>query len=240
MVEPLRPPPRPSIVERAAATLEFVGLGRLATGAVAVVAVAAGGWWLLRTPDPPVERSLPYTAGAGSTSTTSAASAGERAAGAPPAASGSPTTASTIVVQIAGAVARPGVYTMPSGSRVHELLARAGGAAPGADPNALALAAPLADGARVYVPKVGEVVGVAGLGAAPPGATSTGGIDLPIDLNRASADELDQLPGIGPATAQAIVAHRDQHGPFGSVDDLLDVRGIGPAKLDAIRGLVTT
>ena len=240
MVEPLRPPPRPHLAERAAAALEFVGLGKLVAAAISVLALVAGGWWLLRTPDPPVERDLPYTAGAGTPSSATATHASMPA----PIAAAPSTTIATIVVQIAGAVARPGVYAMPAGSRVHELLARAGGAAPGADPNALALAAPLVDGARVYVPKVGEVVSStsgglcashpSGASAVPPSATA------PIDLNRASADELDQLPGIGPSTAQAIVAYRDQHGPFGSVDDLLDVRGIGPAKLDAIRELVTT
>ena len=89
---------------------------------------------------------------------------------------------------------------------------------------------------------VGEVVPVGGRSRRRPARreqrerTPTG----PIDLNRATADDLDRLPGIGPSTAQAIVDYRDQHGPFGSVDDLLDVRGIGPAKLDAIRELVTT
>jgi competence protein ComEA len=221
------------------AALEFVGLARLAAAAVSVLGVVAGGWWLLRAPDPPVERQLPYTARAGGSSTTA-----PRTGSSPPSTSrpAPPTTDTTIVVQVAGAVSRPGVYAMAAGSRVHELLARAGGPAAGADPNALALAAPLTDGERVYVPKVGEVIPAGGgIGSARPGTGSGTAPPVgPVDLNRATADELDLLPGIGPSTAQAIVDYRDQHGPFGSVDELLDVRGIGPAKLDAIRDLVTT
>ena len=239
MVEPLRPSPRPGPAARAMAAIEFVGLGRILAVAASVLAVAAGGWWLVRAPDPPVERELPYTAGAGGSSTVAARSSSPTTATSGP----SPATAgATIVVQVAGAVARPGVYSMAAGSRVHQLLSRAGGPVAGADPNALALAAPLTDGERVYVPKVGEVVPAgSALGAVRPDAGGGDGAPTgPIDLNRATVEDLDRLPGIGPSTAQAIIDHRDQHGPFGSVDDLLDVRGIGPAKLDAIRDLVTT
>ncbi len=239
MVEPLRPSPRPGPVARAMAAIEFVGLGRIVAVAASVLAVAAGGWWLLRAPDPPVERQLPYTAGAGSSSTIAARSGSTTPAASEPT---PPTTGATIVVQVAGAVARPGVYAMAAGSRVHQLVTRAGGPLAGADPNALALAAPLTDGERVYLPMVGEVVPAgAALGAARPGASGADSTPTgPLDLNRATAEDLDRLPGIGPSTAQAIIDYRDQHGPFGSVDDLLDVRGIGPAKLDAIRELVTT
>ena len=96
------------------------------------------------------------------------------------------------------------------------------------------LAAPLLDGAQVYVPIVGAPPRAGPSGPSPP--TTTSG---PLDINRATAGQLDALPGIGPSTAQAIVAHREQHGPYASVDGLEDVRGIGPAKLDAIRDLVT-
>ncbi|MEY4174789.1 MAG: hypothetical protein RI900_1954, partial [Actinomycetota bacterium] len=97
-------------------------------------------------------------------------------------------------------------------------------------PDAINLAARLLDGQRVYVPRVGEAV--------PPGAGPEAPSG-PLDLNSATEEQLDDLPGVGPATAAAIVAHRDSNGPFGSVDDLGEVRGIGPAKLDALRGLVT-
>jgi competence protein ComEA len=97
------------------------------------------------------------------------------------------------------------------------------------------LAAPLVDGEKIYIPRVGEPIPVD-----PPagGASSSPTPAQPIDLNTASIVQLDALPGIGPATAQAIVDYRTQHGRYRSVDDLLNVRGIGPAKLDQIRALV--
>jgi competence protein ComEA len=140
-----------------------------------------------------------------------------------------------IVVHVAGAVAEPGVYELPAGSRVGGAIDSAGGPSRRADPAALNLAAPLSDGERVYVPKVGEAVPVTAVQNAPTGSAARAG---PIDLNRASAEQLDTLPGIGPATAAAIVDHREQNGPFARVDDLEAVRGIGPAKLEAIRDLV--
>jgi competence protein ComEA len=145
----------------------------------------------------------------------------------------STTALTAVVVHVAGAVLHAGVYTFSAGSRVVDAVQRAGGLAADADPDAVNLAALLVDGQRVYVPRIGE--------PAPPlvdggGPTTVAG---PIDLNRATADELDALPGVGPATAAAIVAYREQHGPFGTVDDLADVRGIGPAKVEALRGLVT-
>jgi competence protein ComEA len=154
------------------------------------------------------------------------------------------TTVPGIVVHAAGAVRQPGIYLLPAGSRVADLLDRAGGPTAETDLDRLNLAAPLADGQRLYVPRRGEQApsvvgpdgGTGGSGAgAVAGATPAG----PIDLNSATAEQLDTLPGIGPATAAAIVEHRERTGPFASVDALLDVRGIGPAKLDAIRELVS-
>jgi competence protein ComEA len=158
------------------------------------------------------------------------------AAGSGPA---STTTAapSAVVVHVAGAVAAPGVYELPAGARVVDGVAAAGGALVEADVGALNLAAVVADGQRVYVPRIGEPRPPE-LGPAPaPGSSVAAG---PVDLNAASAAELDGLPGVGPATAQAIVDHREANGPFASVDDLEAVRGIGPAKLEAIRAHVTT
>jgi competence protein ComEA len=111
----------------------------------------------------------------------------------------------------------------------------AGGVAAGSNPDAINLAAPLTDGERVYVPLVGEVAPVVVSGSPGGIATPSG----PVNLNRATADELDTLPGVGPATAAAILAYRDEHGPFASVEDLGEVSGIGPAKIEALRGLVT-
>jgi len=110
-------------------------------------------------------------------------------------------------------------------------LAAAGGPVPGSDPNALRLAAHVSDGQRIVVPRVGEtVVDDTGSDANEPAT--------PLDLNTATAAQLDSLPGVGPATAAAIVAYRDEHGRFASVQELGEVRGIGPAKLDGLKGLV--
>jgi competence protein ComEA len=149
-------------------------------------------------------------------------------------ASGAPATthASDVVVHVAGAVARSGVYRLSDGARVVDALSAAGGARTDADLARVNLAARLSDGLRVYVPAVGEAV-------VPPveGQDSETG-NGPINLNSATAEQLDDLPGIGPATAAAIVAYRRDHGPFQSVDQLLDVRGIGAAKLEQIRSLL--
>ncbi|MFM8482066.1 MAG: helix-hairpin-helix domain-containing protein, partial [Actinomycetota bacterium] len=110
----------------------------------------------------------------------------------------------------------------------------AGGATRSADVNAVNLASLLEDGQQIYVPTFGEE---------PPGGavatSSSDGVRLPLDLNRASAEQLDQLPGIGPTTAAAIVAHREDRGAFTTTEGLLDVPGIGPAKLAALSGLIT-
>jgi competence protein ComEA len=151
----------------------------------------------------------------------------------------SPTTtiAVEVVVHAAGAVAAPGLYHLPSGSRVADLLAAAGGATPDADVDGVNLAAPLLDGQRHYVPRTGEVPPPVA-GDATPSPLSGGATGAPVNLNTASVAELDGLPGVGPTTAQAIIDHRSTHGPFGSVEELLDVRGIGDAKLEQLRGLV--
>lgn len=151
-----------------------------------------------------------------------------------------------LVVHAAGAVGRPGVYDLPEGARVADLVEAAGGLAADADVDRLNLAEPVADGGRVYVPRRGEEPppvaagtgaspGAGGAGGAAGGVAGAGGSGVPLDLNRATEAELEELPGIGPATAAAIVAHRQASGPFGSVEALLDVRGIGPAKLEQLR-----
>ena len=223
--------------------------------AVGIAVVAAAGWWLLRPSTPPIEAQLPAAQPAAS------ASAGGAAAGsaAAPADGGSTTTTSTpdVVVQAAGAVAKPGVYELRAGARVDDLVEAAGGLTERADADRINLAAPVSDGERVWLPSQGEerapdVVagtggggGASGAGSASPGAaggTSGGAGSVspasPIDLNSATAEELDVLPGVGPATATAIVAYREEHGRFGSVEELLEVRGIGDAKLEQLRPLV--
>ncbi len=227
---PDRPPPPRSPMERAREWVAWVGPGRIVGTAMVVVAVLAAAYWLVKPPPATPESTLPFARG----SSTSCTLAGAATAVADTA---SPTTAGELVVHVAGAVKASGVYRMPAGSRVIDAVQLAGGLAADAQPDAVNLAALVADGERVYVPHVGEPVPVAPAGGTATGTTLPPG---PVDINRATADELDSLPGIGPATAAAIVAHRDQFGPFGSVDDLADVRGIGPAKMEALRGLVTT
>ncbi len=214
--------------ELVVAYVRWLGIGRILATAASVLAVALGGWWLLRAPSPPVEASLPMASEpATGAVATSAAATPESARGA----------AEVVVIHVAGAVLAPGVVTLPVGSRVHEAVAAAGGLAPDAVADAVNLAAVVADGQQVYVPHAGEGVSGPASTAAPagPGAGPTG----PVDLNHATAAELEVLPGIGPATAAAIVTHRDQHGPFASVEGLLDVPGIGPARLESLRELVT-
>lgn len=145
-----------------------------------------------------------------------------------------PPTPSPLRVHVTGAVAHPGVLRLPPDSIVADAIAAAGGSTALAQLEALNLAAPVHDGDRILVPG-GPVDAPAGSPRAP-GATPLEATHIP--LNRATAAELDLLPGIGPSLANAIVEYRQTHGPFDTVDQLLDVPGIGPSKLAAIRDLV--
>jgi competence protein ComEA len=143
-----------------------------------------------------------------------------------------------LLVHVAGAVVEPGVYQFAGDARVRDAIVAAGGPTATADWNALNLAAPISDGVKVYVPNVGEDFppSLTAPPADPAESIPTG----PIDVNAATTDQLQSLPGVGPATATAIVTERERNGPFLDVDDLDRVPGIGPAKLEALRGLVTT
>ncbi len=134
---------------------------------------------------------------------------------------------SDVVVDVTGAVNRPGVYRLPAGARVNDAVQRAGGATPKAQVEAVNLAARLADGQQVVVPEEGP--GGAPLGAA--GVSEEG----PISLGAATVEELDTIDGIGPVTAQKIVEYRDQHGGLSSVEELDQVSGIGPATMESLR-----
>ncbi len=217
--------PRPTTLtlrERAADWITWFGPARLVASAIAVVLVVAGAYWLTRAPQPPTEAALPRVASGGPVDATL-----------PP-----PTTVATepagrVTVHVTGSVVRPGVYQLDAGSRVQAAIELAGGATADGDPDAINLAAVVADGARIYVPEVGEPVPASDDAAdAPPSG--------PVDVNRASITELERLPGIGPATATAIVTERERNGPFPNVDDLQRVPGIGPARLEALRDLVRT
>ena len=149
-------------------------------------------------------------------------------------------TPTDIRVQISGAVASPGVYSMSEGDRVMDVLAAAGGARPGADLSALNLARRVEDEAHYHVPPVGSTA-APGIQPFSRGTVPQAGSDsYPlVDLNSASARELESLPGIGPVMAERIVAHREANGPFASVDDIEGVPGIGPKTLESIRSLAT-
>ena len=141
-----------------------------------------------------------------------------------------------IFVHAAGAVRQPGLHRLPAGSRIADLIEVAGGVDDSIDIDRINLAAPVSDGERVYLARRGEAV------PAPVQAPSeTGGAAShagPLDLNTATQQQLEDLPGVGPATAAAILSARSSKGRFSSVEDLLDVRGIGTARLDQLRSLV--
>lgn len=136
-----------------------------------------------------------------------------------------------LVVHVVGAVRRPGLFRVTEGARIADALQRAGGPTKRADLSAVNLAAPLADGQQVIVP-LRLLPGV----APPPGAVAAG---AKVSLAVATVEQLDELPGIGPVTAQKIVDWRTSNGPFRSVEDLDDVPGIGPARIETLRELVT-
>lgn len=240
----------------------------LLAAAAGAVVLALLGWWLVRPAAAPIEATLPVAGTVAADGHGGAAGApGVEATGARPretaadgsvagqeaAASDDGAEEEVVVVQAAGAVRHPGVVRLPVGSRVDDLVRAAGGFAERADRDRVNLAAPVVDGERVWIPAVGEaeapevVAGTAGgatgpvPGGEPAGTGSGGGAGAagPVDLNRATEVELDALPGVGPATAAAILAHRDEVGRFTSVEQLLDVRGIGEAKLEQLRPLVT-
>lgn len=234
-------PPPPSSADGAPLTIgAVVAWARTAGGArvagvagglVAVVVVAALAWRAFGPGAvgdlPPIELTMPRA------DTPTTVIGGAPSADGAGAASSSP--APRAVVHVAGAVASPGLYRLGGDARVADALDAAGGAAGDADLDAVNLAGKVSDGERIYVPRKGEVPpavvtgGGAGGGGAPAG---------PLDLNAATAEQLDALPGVGPATAEAILSYRKEKGRFRSVEELLEVRGIGEAKLASIRSKV--
>ena len=225
--------------------LKWFGASRMIGSVLSVAFVGVAGWWLVQTPPPPPEASLSFASTTVTTSATIITSA--------PIVNATP---QIITVHVAGSVKNPGVYRLKYGSRINDGIVAAGGATRAANLDVINLATVLNEGEQIYVPKRGEkphtitdrpqlgggggaAGGLNGVGGATGGATGVGGanssaVPQSININLASVVELEQLPGVGPATAKAIVAYREKNGAFLKVEDLLKVRGIGPAKLSEI------
>lgn len=205
-------------------------------GAICVFLVGVVGWWLVRVPPPPPEASMSFASTTVVVSQLAGVEVGLASTLPPP----------MITVHIAGAVKNPGVYKLRFGARINDGVIAAGGATNAANVDVVNLATVLNDGEQIYVPKRGEkphvivsrpqVGGSAdSVGGSSSGVAGTSGAGSAlINLNLASAIELEQLPGVGPTTAKAIIAYREKNGAFARVEDLLKVSGIGPAKLREI------
>ena len=204
--------------------------GMVVVAAAVVVALAGHGAALLRPAPPVTVATLP----------TAVPAPAEPVEPPEPAARSGGRPGEEVVVDVAGAVARPGLVRLRGGDRVADAVAAAGGVTADAETAGLNQARVVADGEQVRVPRAGEAPPPA---PAEPWPGGTGGAPLagpvaPVDINRATLAELDTLPGVGPATATAIIAWRDENGRFRRVDDLLEVPGIGPARLERLRPLV--
>lgn len=221
--------------------VRFVGPGRVAGGAAGLVVLALVAAYMFVPSPPPAELSIPV---------------------ATPGPALAPTTSVVprplvVRVHVAGAVRRPGVYTLRSSDRVVDAVKAAGGASSNADLDSINLAQTILDTEQIYVPRraararrpsprlvprrpasvaAATTVPVQG----PPGPSATATSIPRVNINTATAVQLDSLPGVGPTTAKAIIAYRQSKGPFAKVDDLLNVPGIGPSKLDAMRGMIQT
>ncbi|WP_172120772.1 helix-hairpin-helix domain-containing protein [Actinomyces faecalis] len=252
--DPAQPPSRPrraALVPRAALALGVclivLALVLAARTMLTAPAGRTGSSQAEKGPEQQIQASVPASA-------TASAPGGLNLAPADPASPGAGPR--QLVVHVAGAVAAPGVVVLQPGARVANAIDAAGGATADADTDQLNLARPLSDGEQVRVPRAGEDVSTwaqqpAGAGAGRAGTTAGGQTgeqqagspdhqaDGLINLNTAEAAALENLPGIGPALAERIVSHREAHGPFTAVEDLLNVPGIGRAKLEALRERAT-
>jgi competence protein ComEA len=234
------PPDGPG--SRVRAVLTGAGRQRVAVALLALAAlVAAGVVWA---------RAVPRVAGAPTGQDTVAPSDQTlpRAEPDPPAGTASPSAGTAgpsdrVAVHVAGKVRRPGLVRLPAGSRVHDAIRAAGGVAPGADLDAVNLARKLTDGEQIRVPAPGDpVLPAPGAPTSPgsPGAPGDPAVTpaAPLDLNTATLEQLDTLPGVGEVTAGRIIAYRAAH-PFTAVDELLEVPGIGQRRFEQLKDLVT-
>jgi len=222
---------------------------RVGAAVLACVAIAAGVAWFRAGVAPSASASAAHVP------VTPRAPVGARSSSSsePPTSTGvgsTSTTTGAIVVDVVGAVREPGVVSLPASARVIDAIRAAGGATAGADLSRLNLAAKLSDGARVAVPELGApappidpaAVSAAASGGDPSSSSlgdPTGGSAAVVDVNTATADQLEVLPGIGPTLAGAIVQERERNGPFRSIDDLTRVPGIGDGRLSQLRDRVS-
>ncbi|MCK9873417.1 ComEA family DNA-binding protein [Nocardiopsis dassonvillei] len=219
-------PPRAALSRRAVIVLAVLG-------ALAVVVVLTLYHRPTTVPAPEmVTRAAPVTAAEGDGTQSPAREAGTEAGGADTGEAGGAAPEEELVVHVGGEVSDPGLYTLPSGSRVADAVEEAGGALPDADLDLLNLARPLVDGEQVLV----GVPVPAGAGVTEGGPQDTGGL---VDINRADRALLETLPGIGTVIADNIVSYREEHGPFRSVDDLVNVDRIGDKTLADLEPHVT-
>ncbi len=150
-----------------------------------------------------------------------------------------PPTPSTITVYVTGAVMHPGVYTLPRLSRVNDAVSSAGGFSPSADQQSVNLAAQLEDGTEIVIPTTQELLAATGTAANSKNASQpTPAVNFPININTASISLLQELPGIGPAKAEAILTYRQEHGPFTKIEDIQNVPGIGSGLFAQLKDLV--
>ncbi|CAB5027834.1 unannotated protein [freshwater metagenome] len=228
--------------------IRWYGPARAFATAGSVAVVCVGAWWLLRAPAPPLENSLPLVSIASASDSSSSSVAGAI-----------PSTTLVgvreVVVHVAGAVNTPGVYRLKPTARVIDAVNAAGGVTASADTAAVNLALPLLDAEQVYIPirssqRPHTTVAVqrkilatpsspsSTTAVAPIGTTESSVKSALININTATALELEALPSVGPSTAKAIVAFRTKNGPFGKAEDLLKVPGIGDGKLAAMKPFV--
>ncbi len=217
--------------------LDALSRGELA-GLIVVVALTLAGVGLWYSRSLPRQVSIAASGGATAAPVAVSGSPSGAAVAASPGATASP-SAAPIVIDVTGWVKKPGVYEFAQGDRVIDAVNKAGGPKHGADLTTLNLAAPLTDGTQVIVPKAGAAPPGTVAGGTTGGTTSAAGGSLTVNVNTATEPELETLTGVGPVLAAAIIAYREQHGPFTSVDQLQDVSGIGPATLEELRTQVT-
>jgi competence protein ComEA len=234
--------------EKCSHFLKWYGPARAFATAGSVAVVCVGAWWLLRAPAPPLENSIPLVSIASASDSSSSSVVGAI-----------PSTTLVgvreVVVHVAGAVNTPGVYRLKPTARVIDAVNAAGGVTASADTAAVNLALPLLDAEQVYIPtrsrkKPHTTVAVqrklpttpsspsSTVAAAIVGATESSVKSALVNINTATALELEALPSVGPSTAKAIVSFRTKNGPFGKAEDLLKVPGIGDGKLAAMKPFV--